>query len=456
MAKVTQKIYFLFFIICSIVFSTVYLDASPENFNSDNNVKPSGSDSWAKIVKNGEKWSNLELYNKSLYVFGYSGHVSKFDTSGTLLWEYPNNINSPNTPFHVFDSNGNLLLLSEKPSQDKLSLIKLSSSGILLYSKNLTLESNSYDTSITLGANNSIVITSYSYMDKLFIIKLNSNGNLLWNMSISVRSYYGDPFIVTDSQYNLYITYYHNNLFLAKINSSGELQWQIGFGDYFFIESLMIDANDTLFLIEHFRGNTYLFKINSSGFILKELAIEDFRTASSGNRYFDDMLLITRSDSSILCCYAVNFNYNWNFSLSDYVVPHSYRLIDLARDSHGNIYILQTNYVGDISLLKINSTGKFVSQILWGGPNNEFLRNLIVDSEKNIYFMCFCKYIDSWGTYREYTIIVKNPIDGGSPPRPEIDLNLFDYFLFSVVGIACIISLVALLSILKRHKKRFG
>jgi len=456
MVKVAQKTCLFFFLISSIVFSTVYLTKPPENFDSNNKVKLSGSDSWAKIVKNGERWSNLELNNNSLYVFGYSGHVSKFDTSGTLLWEYPNNINSPNTPFHVFDSNGNLLLLSEKPSQDKLSLIKLSSSGILLYSKNLTLESNSYDTSITLGANNSIVITSYSYMDKLFIIKLNSNGNLLWNMSISVRSYYGDPFIVTDSQYNLYITYYYNNLFLAKINSSGELQWQIGFDNYFFIESLMIDANDTLFLIEHFRGNTYLFKINSSGFILKELAIEDFRTDFSGNRHFDDMLLITRSDFSILCCYDVNFNYIWNFTLSDYIVPHFYRPIDLARDSHGNIYILQTNNAGDISLLKINSAGKFVSQILWGGPNNEFLRNLIVDSENNIYFMCYCEYLDAWSIQQRYHVIVKNPIDGGSPPRPEIDLNIFDYFLFSVVGIACIISLVALLSILKRHKKRFG
>jgi hypothetical protein len=168
------------------------------------------------------------------------------------------------------------------------------------------------------------------------------------------------------------------------------------------------------------------------------------------------MLLIPRSDLSILYCYDLNLNFNWNFNLSDYVVPRFYLLIDLARDSQGNIYILQTNYFGDISLLKINSTGKFVSQILWGGPNNEFLRNLIVDSENNIYFMCYCEYLAPWSMYREYTIIVKNPIDGGSPPKPEIDLNLFDYFLFSVVGIACIISPVALFSILKNKKKRFG
>jgi hypothetical protein len=458
MAKVAQKIGLIFFLISSILFSTVYLANPPENHDSDNRLKLSGSDSWAKVVKNGERWSNLELYNNSLYVFGYSGHVSKFDTSGTLLWEYPTNLDRPNPPFHVFDSDGNLLILFEKPSQDELSLIKLSSSGILLYSKDIRVKDYCHETSITLSENNSIIVTSYSYnLNKLLLTKLNSNGKLLWNKSFFASPYSKYPFIVSDSHYNLYIPYYENysNFYIAKINGSGDLLWQIEIGDFPPIESFMIDANDTLFLIESSFGKTRIFKIDSSGFILKELVIYDF-TTDYNNRCFDDMLLIPRSDLSILYCYDLNLNFNWNFNLSDYVVPRFYLLIDLARDSQGNIYILQTNYFGDISLLKINSTGKFVSQILWGGPNNEFLRNLIVDSENNIYFMCYCEYLAPWSKYREYTIIVKNPIDGGSPPKPEIDLNLFDYFLFSVVGIACIISPVALFSILKNKKKRFG
>ena len=459
MTTLAQKICLFFFLISSIVFSTFYLAKPPENCDSDNKLKLSDSDSWAKIVKNGERWSNLELHNNSLYVFGYSGHVSKFDTSGTLLWEYPINLNSPNTPFHVFDSNGNLLILSEKPSQDELSLIKLSSSGILLYSKNIRLEDYYHETSITLSVNNSIIVTGHFYnLDKLFLIKLNSEGNLLWNKSIFARPYWRYPFIVSDSQYSLYIPYYenYNNFYIAKINNSGDLLWQIGLGNLPPIESLMIDANDTLFLIESSFGNTCLFKINSSGFILKELVIDDFTTDYSGNRYFDDMILITKSDLSIMYCYDINFNYNWNFTLSDYVVPYFSRLIDLARDSQGNIYILQTNYVGDISLLKINNTGRFVSQILWGGPIFESQGNLIVDSDNNIYFLCFCEYLDAWSIRHQYNVLVKNPIDGGSPPKPEIDLNLFDYFLFSAIGIACIISLMTLVSILRSNKKRFG
>ena len=457
MAKVAQKICLLFFLISSIVFSAVYLTKPPKNYDSDKTVKLSGSDSWAKIVKNGERWSNLELFNNSLYVFSYPGHVSKFDTSGTLLWEYRNNLFSPDTPFHVFDSSGNLLLLSKISYNNEFSLIKLSSSGILLYSKNITLESDSYDATITLGANNSIIVTGHFYhLDKFFFIKLNSEGDLLWDKSIFATPYWGYPFIVLDSQYNLYIPYYenYNNFYIAKINGSGDLLWKIGLGNFPPFEGLMIDANDTLFLIESSFGNTRIFKINSSGFILKELVIDDFTTDYYINRYFDDKILIPKSDLSILNCYDLNLNLIWNFSLSDYVVSHFSRSIDLAQDSHGIIYILQSNYIGDISLLKINSTGKFISQILWGSPIYEFPENLIVDSENNIYFMCFCEYLDAWSIQNRYHVIVKNPIDGGSPPRPEIALNIFDYFLFSIVGIACIISPVTLLSILRSNKKR--
>ena len=455
MAKVTQKICLFYCLISSILFSTVYLVTSPENYGSNNKVKLSDSDSWTKIVNEGERWPYLELYNNSLYVFCFSGHVSKFSASGSLLWEYPLKVDDPPST-HAFDSNGNLLILSEKSSRDELSLIKLSSSGELLYSKNILLEDRGSDSSITLGVNDSIIVTGHSYTDKLFIFKLNSNGNLLWNNSFSVRNYWRYPFIVSDSEYNMYIPYYNNSLFLAKINGSGEMLWQIGLGDSFHDENLMIDANDTLFLIGNDYENTRILKINSSGFILKELVIAGFPTYGYDNRLFDDMLIITRYDLSIFYCYDVNLNYKWNYNISDHVIPHFSGRIDFARDSHGNIYILQDNNVGDISLLKINSTGKYISQILWGGPNNELLGNLIVDSENNIYFICNCEYYSFWGEKLRYTILVKNPVNGGSPPEPGRDLDIHDYFLFSVVGIACIISPIALLSILRSKKKRIS
>ncbi len=449
MAKVAQKICLFYCLISSILFSTVYLVTSPENHGSDNKVKLSDSDSWTKIVKEGELWSNLELYNNSLYVFCFSGHILKFSASGSLLWEYHLKVDAPLST-HVFDSNGNLLILSDN-SRDELSLIKLSSSGELLYSKNILLEGDRHDTSIFLGVNDSIIITGHFYMmDKLFIFKLNSTGNLLWNNSFSVN-YYMAYRIVSDSEYDLYIPYYNNSLFLAKINGSGEMLWQIGFGDLDDV-NLMINANDTLFLIGNYH-NTTILKINSSGFILKELVIADFETYD--NQLFDDTLIVTRYDLSIIYCYDVNLTYKWNYNISDHVIPYYYRRIDFARDSHGNIYILQVNNVGDISLLKINSTGKHISQILWGGPNNEELGNLIIDSENNIYFICNCEYNSFWGfEILRYTILVKNPVNGGSPPELGRDLDIHDYFLFSVVGIACIISPIALLSILRRNKKR--
>ena len=451
MTKVVQKICLIFFLISSIIFSTVYLVEPSENYDSDNKVKLSDSDSWTKIVKNGGRWSTLEIYNNSLYVFRNPGYVSKFDTSGFMLWEYTTNLE---THSHVFDSKGHILILFEKASQDELLIIKLSSSGKLLYSKNILVGGYIHNTLITLGVNNSMIITGHSSTFELLIFKLNSNGDLLWNKTVSINSFWSFPFIVSDSKYNLYIPYDNNSLSLAKINGSGELQWKIGLGDLHPHANLMIDANDTLFLIGTDDENTSIFKINSSGFILKELKIDDFVIGNSW--HFDDILVIKKRYTSELYCCDVNLNYKWNYNLSDHVISHFANRVDLARDLQGNIYILQTSYVGDISLLKINSAGIYVSQIIWGGPENEFQGNLIIDSENNLYFICYCDYFDTWGLWQTYMIMVKNPADGGLPPKPEINLTLYDYLLFSVFGISCIISLKVLIPILRSNKKRIG
>ncbi|MHA2288951.1 MAG: hypothetical protein ACXABG_09195 [Promethearchaeota archaeon] len=454
MNRATQKICLIFLVMSSILLGIGYSLGSPENHNLNKIINTSDSDTWAKIVKTGDRRSTLELWNNSLYVYGYSGHISKFDASGSMLWEYPLALSNPS---HVFDTNGNLLICGEEFYQNKFSLIKISSSGNLIYSKNITREHKSFETLLTLGENNSIILTSQSYVDdKLYIFKLNSDGNSLWNTSFSVLSYLRYPRVVLDSMHNFYITYYNNSyddLYLAKVNSTGEIAWQIEVGDISPYPNLMIDCNDTLFFIGAINYDTHIFKINTSGSILAELVVNDFSTSMDYNWLFGDIIIITEYYPSTFYCYDADLNYKWNFNLSEYVLPYHYQPVNLLRDSQGNIFILQSSRAADISLVKINSTGYHISQLIWGGPAAELLRSSVLDSDNNLYFLCQFVYSDTWRRRHEYTVLVKNPINGGVPPIPERKLDLFDFILFSVIGIAVLISLGMLLSILKNRRK---
>jgi len=452
MARATQKICLIFLLMSSILLGIGYSIGSPESHNLGQIIKPSNSDSWIRILKNGDRSSKLEIYNNSLYVIGYyTGHISKFDASGYLLWEYPLNIYRPS---YVIDTNGSLLIVSESPSQNELSLVKLSSSGTLLYSKNVLLGSISYDSSLTLVENDSIILTAHSYQEeKLCIFKFNSIGDLLWNTSISARYFDIYPRIVSDSKHNFYIPHYNNDVYVAKVNSTGQLLWQIEFSYLNSISNLMIDDNDTLFLIGANYSDTSIFKINSSGSILTELVINDFSTSLGYNWLFDDMIIMTEYYPLALYCYDADLNHKWNYNLSDYVFPYYRQLVNLARDSQGNINILQSNRAADISLIKINSTGHHISQIIWGSSDAELLGSSLLDSDDNLFFLCHCVYYDRWRRRLEYTVLVKNPRNGGVPPVPVRTLEFKDYFLFSVLGVGSIISILSLITILRGRNK---
>ena len=299
----------------------------------------------------------------------------------------------------------------------------------------------------------------YSYPERLFIMKFNNTGQFLWSTSFSTDYYTKYPYIVTDSEYNMYLCFRNNSISnLAKINSSGEKLCQIGLSDIKYTKNILIDINKTLYIIGCDTSNTYIRKINSSGTILKEIIINGLTTDYGRSWFLKGSFVIADSfDISILYYYDLNLNLQWNFTLADYITPHFYGLWTfLAQDIQENVFVLQTNNVGNINLVKISRTGEFLSRIIWGGFFYEEPRSLIIDSENNIYFICNCEYFNVWRERYTYTVLVKNPLNGGTPPEPKMDLDIRDYFLFSVVGIACIISPIALLSILISNKKRIG
>ncbi len=360
--------------------------------------------------------------------------------------------------FQIFvtHSPNNLFISIKYPYySDNISLIKLNSSGEILFSKEFSLDLHNHDVSLVLGENNSLLIVgSFDYYRRIFIMKFNNAGQFLWNTSFISNYFFIHPYIVTDSEYNMYLV--NNSLCslssLVKINSSGAIVWQMGLEN---IKKLIVDSDNNLFILWKNSSTGYILKLNSTGNQIKEILIENFDAYFANIWHLNDLFVFNRYNRLILC-YDLNLYLKWSFSLSDYINPHSHPQTFLAKDSHDNVYIIQNNEIGNINLVKISSTGEFLSRITWGGILNEKPRSLIIDLDNNIYFSCFCEYFDVWRERYAYNILVKNPVNGGIPPEPIRDLDIRDYFLFSVVGIACIISPIALLSILRSNKKRIG
>ncbi len=467
-----KKIAWKSLIICLIISSMISnIGNFLQNFEAYDQNYPLGlsnSNSWSKIVKDGGSLFEpyCELVNGSLYIIGKMSlednpnkylYVSNFNTSGIKEWELSIKLDDYCYISYLFDNDNNLFILNIDYSSSKILLIKINSSGALLFSKELSLDQYISHASLILGENNSLLIFGhyfYPYPGRLFIMKFNNAGQFLWNTSFISYSYHIPPYIVTDSEYNMYLV---NNSFcslssLVKINSSGAIVWQMGLEN---IKKLIVDSDNNLFILWKNSSTGYILKLNSTGNQIKEILIENFDAYFANIWHLNDLFVFNRYNRLILC-YDLNLDLKWSFSLSDYINPHSHPQTFLAKDSHDNVYIIQNNEIGNINLVKISSTGEFLSRITWGGILNEKPRSLIIDLDNNIYFSCFCEYFDVWRERYAYNILVKNPVNGGIPPEPIRDLDIRDYFLFSVVGIVCIISPIALLSILRSNKKRIG
>lgn len=435
-----------------------------EESSQDYPLGLSDSDSWSRIVKEGERifWPYCELINGSLFIIGETEldhlYISKFNSSGNREWELIIKLKGDSYISYVFDNENNLFILSKYYSSKNISLVKVNSSGAVLFSKEISLELSSYDLALVLSDNNSLLVLGYydqrDHPKRFFLMKFNNVGQFLWNTSYYIDYAYNSYFI-EDSGNNIYLQFWNNSInYLAKFNSSGVILWQTALVDGF--ETFLIDSNEELFVVgEKSYTTVYIHKLNSTGNRIEEILIEYINGKYLRVWYLDDLFVFNYVDMSLLC-YDLNLNLIWNSSLSDYLGSYWLAQTFLAKDSHDNVYILQNNGLGNIDLVKISSTGNFLSQKIWGGGTVKRPRSLNIDLDNNVYFLCNCEYSNIWGYWAEYTILVKNPVNGGIPPELKRELVIEDYFIFSVIGISCIISLLALLSILRSNKRRIS
>ncbi len=372
--------------------------------------------------------------NNNIYVVGCdrsqdcSLELLKYDSSGAQLFnKYFSDLIIDN-PYIKLDSHNNLYLAGfymNEAQQYLGTLIKFNTSGDLEWQQILESENIRYISDLTLDSEDNI----YLYCDwtsndvqnqKILVIKFNNSGNQISNKTLEESSkYIRTGGIEIDSENNLIVSgSYYDKQYMYWIkcySESGILKWSIEskFKTY---PLFVLDSSDNIITIRviwdniNYDTNLVLFKYNNSGALLWNYTID--------SKYTD-------------------YFYN------PIPTPMIYQYA-LTADNSDNIYVTwdveipNDSYKPDILMIKLNESGKFEWYLTWGGSEADASLDIKSDLNNNIY-LCSDRYL------------IKNPISNG---KSFYRTNLW-YFLISLFGVFCFISLITLYFIIKpKIKKR--
>lgn len=218
--------------------------------------------------------------------------VIKFNNAGTILWQKFFSHPDPNRTYKVCESvsvdKTNDVIYVAVNSDDVVGsaiLLKLNSSGDILWQNEIDDVSYDYSTSTAVSPNGDVYIVGGTYSqgsgsDDALIVKFNSSGTLQWQRVIGNQYSNTGYGVGVDSSNNVYVVgeintavFSDHNTFIVKFNSSGTLQWQKvvsgvsgegGFGVAF-------DSGDNVYIVGDTNSQGYgdydatIIKLNSSG-----------------------------------------------------------------------------------------------------------------------------------------------------------------------------------------------
>ena len=466
------KLYTSGFLIVFLMVYTMSLfqpDSSTTYLNSLNLSTDDDADSWTRKIKSGPQLysSSMVLIDNNTYVIGSIGeyytnddiYIAKFDSSGVKLWEQI--WGGPEYDFfydYVVDSENNIYIVGITSNHfvgfyGSIFLLKYNTIGNLLWFK--TIAPFNYSAfkfhSIEIDLNESIFISSTGYNStnsKTFITKINTSGNIFWTEEIEIG---GEPsYLKTqlDSVGNIYLLGYSSNLFLLKLNRSGSRQWSYEWGEGEYGNHMKLDLEDNIMIIGVTFNEIWIAKINSSGNLTGEGISITYTDMNFKVRFLDSIFILT---NYFLYEYNYSLDSMWKFPITNYLQVDEIRDFNFDISAQHEVCTIYYTYE-DINILRFNRSEAIISNFKWGGSYYIYPPKVRVDSQSNFYILCSFDYENFWKERFHTSFLFKNPKSGDKPQIvPEIDVPTI--FIFSLLGVMCVISVILLYKTLKPQSR---
>jgi len=464
------------------ILSTIELNISSTyqfniNLNEDDNTK-----SWSRIIKFGKEVHSpsIEFIDNFTYIIGkigesyidYDIYIAKFNSSGAKLWEQTWGGSEFNHIIdYIVDSDNNLYLLGITNTfflahGGDIFLLKYNTTGNLLWEKTIDLYSSRYYDTLSINAdlNDSIYIScivSNSTYEKTLIIKIDASGDVLWTQEIKLNNQPNQLMTRIDSVGDIYLygKGYDLNLFLLKVNSSGSVLWYHEWGESESGYHIKLDLDDNIIVtgISYDSGITdaWVMKINSSGSLTKKIicnSFNGFRLPKFEVWFLDNIYVLARSS---FLAYNYSLNSKWNFTFgSDIPIGESWNF-NFGITTQQEKYFSYL-YRDEIYILSFTSSGDIISNFKWGGSYYDYLYEIGIDSQDNLYLLCTIMYVNIWKEPTHLTMLVKNPRSDGKAPQLDRLIDDRDIFVFSLLSVLSFISVVFIYKTLKPKLRELG
>ena len=313
--------------------------------------------------------------------------LTKFDTNGSILWEkffeHPdsNKLYKTCETVTVDKTTDNVYVTINPEDVSKSSiLVKLNSSGDILWQKEIDDIGYESASSIGIGTTGSVYVVGETNSQgqgntDILVVKFDSSGTDVWQKTVGIASTDSGNGIAIDYNDNLYIVGGNNDAYIIKLNSSGEEVWQKSIGDVNSEKGygVAIDSNNNIYVVGETsflnapNSNVFLIKFNSSGIEQWQKTINgDGRDSGFGIAIDNNKIYITgqqKSNQIIVASFNDSGDVLWKKEVKDRIngglyqgKSYGHKLIDLINDNiiiGGYISNIQNNFKNDgVNLLK--------------------------------------------------------------------------------------------------------
>ena len=194
----------------------------------------------------------------------YTGHIYKVDSSGNLLWQKGLSVSPQETFFNAVtvDNSDNVYTVGYRTGLWGI-ISKWDTTGNLVWDRQLTPTTNNEIQleGVTTDSAGNIYAVGYnekaSGYDEMLIVKFDSSGSLLWQRVLGNAYNCRGYGIAVDSNEDIVVGGYNDdptvarNFLIAKYDSSGTIQWQreIGASGSEQFYQLRVDNADNIYAI---------------------------------------------------------------------------------------------------------------------------------------------------------------------------------------------------------------